>query len=252
FDGVVYKWEHGYYGSDAGSVNLLFNQPVISQIAHPSHVEDYRWLVLDNFLDKEEEIYPLLLSFMNTKYILVRNDISKTPLERAVGVVPIVKINKLLSSSKFIYKIKNFGKLDLYKISNNYFLPHIYIPQNIIYTDKTIEDLPEILSSNKLPLRSAIYFNSQINNTNDNLPVISENSKIPKITFLKINPTKYKIKVESAKEPYVLVFSESFHESWKLYINKINPDNPGNQKVYGEEVASYFNGEIKEGTHRNT
>jgi hypothetical protein len=66
----------------------------------------------------------------------------------------------------------------------------------------------------------------------------------PKITFLKINATKYLVKVEGAKEPYTLVFSESYHQGWKAYLSK-------NQKDYEEIVASYFEKEIQEGTHRN-
>ncbi|MBM3282935.1 hypothetical protein FJY90_01650 [Candidatus Gottesmanbacteria bacterium] len=74
----------------------------------------------------------------------------------------------------------------------------------------------------------------------------TEIEKLPRITFVKINPTKYRVKVEGAREPYTLVFSESFHEGWKLYVS-------GNSSREGgtEIVASYFEGEIKEGAHRN-
>lgn len=44
------------------------------------------------------------------------------------------------------------------------------------------------------------------------------NSKIsPKISFAKINPTKFEIEVEGAKDPYNLILSESFDKGWKLY-----------------------------------
>ena len=71
----------------------------------------------------------------------------------------------------------------------------------------------------------------------------------PKITFVKINPTKYKVKVEGAKEPYNLVFSESFHQGWKAYVS--DQQSAISNQQYGEVVASYFDGEIKEGTHKN-
>ena len=70
------------------------------------------------------------------------------------------------------------------------------------------------------------------------------NHQLPQITFVKINPTKYRIKVEGAKEPYTIIFSESFHQGWKAYINKTQND-------YGETVASYFDGQVKEGTSKN-
>lgn len=63
--------------------------------------------------------------------------------------------------------------------------------------------------------------------------------EIPKITFQKINPTKYIINVEDAVDPYFLVFSESFHRGWKAYIN-------GRVDHNGKIVGSYFDGEIKE------
>lgn len=40
----------------------------------------------------------------------------------------------------------------------------------------------------------------------------------PKIEFKKINPTRYIVDVKEAKDPFTLVFSESFHEGWKAYI----------------------------------
>jgi len=70
----------------------------------------------------------------------------------------------------------------------------------------------------------------------------------PRITFVKINPTKYRVKVEGARGPYTLVFSESFHKGWKIYLRNWETEKLGN---YGEIVASYFDGEIKEGTHKN-
>ena len=75
--------------------------------------------------------------------------------------------------------------------------------------------------------------------------------QIPKITFVKINPTKYRVKVEGAKEPYTLIFSESFHQGWKAYINQNQNSNIKIQNYYGEEIASYFNDEIKEVTYKN-
>jgi len=44
------------------------------------------------------------------------------------------------------------------------------------------------------------------------------------VTHIKINPTKYKIYVD-AKEPFWLVFSESFHSGWKAFISDKEIDN---------------------------
>ncbi len=67
---------------------------------------------------------------------------------------------------------------------------------------------------------------------------------VPKISFEKINPTKYKVKVTDAKHPYTLVFLDAFDRNWKLYINSENSDV---KKI----VASYFNGDINQNVSKN-
>lgn len=97
---------------------------------------------------------------------------------------------------------------------------------------------------------------------------------IPKLTFLKINPTGYQIKVEGASSPYFLVFSDSFHPGWQLYLKgNINSSDRKDKtkeavrklitsvgrKLFNKSflenkdniVASYFNGEIQESKHQN-
>ena len=94
---------------------------------------------------------------------------------------------------------------------------------------------------------------------------------IPKIIFTKINSTKYRINIVGATNPYTLVFLETFSENWKLF----NPEkNTASIKGYFSRflsiiskeivsvfikedistqiIASYFNGDVKEGKHTNT
>lgn len=47
---------------------------------------------------------------------------------------------------------------------------------------------------------------------------LEEDIQSPKITYTKINFTKYRIKIENAKKPFFLIFSESFHPYWRVYI----------------------------------
>lgn len=65
--------------------------------------------------------------------------------------------------------------------------------------------------------------------------------KRPRITFRRVNPTRYEVEVEEGKEPFLLVFSESYHPGWRVYL--------GSQAKNGERteaLRSYFDGEIKE------
>lgn len=77
--------------------------------------------------------------------------------------------------------------------------------------------------------------------------VSSYKRSAPEITFVKINPTKYRVKVENAKGSYSLVFSENFHEDWRVYVQTSN----FKPETYGNVIASYFDGEIEEGTHKD-
>jgi len=41
----------------------------------------------------------------------------------------------------------------------------------------------------------------------------------PKITYNQINPSKYTVHVENNNEPFLLIFSESYHPMWKAYVD---------------------------------
>jgi len=41
---------------------------------------------------------------------------------------------------------------------------------------------------------------------------------VPTLTFLRINPIKYKVSI-NASEPFLLIFSENYHPEWKAYIS---------------------------------
>ena len=47
------------------------------------------------------------------------------------------------------------------------------------------------------------------------------------VKFQRINPTKYLVKVENADVPFCLMFLESFHKQWRLYL----ADSDGKEKV---------------------
>lgn len=98
---------------------------------------------------------------------------------------------------------------------------------------------------------------------------------IPKITFTKVNPTKYTIKIEGVNKPYTLVFLDRFSLRWKLFLTDERHKAKGvrgttarlvgaigkaivgkfiqeDESAYNNQVvASYFSGDVVEGKHRN-
>ena len=201
---------------------------------------------------------------LNIKYIIYHKDVEEQFLRQTKNKIRFYEKNNLLT------KLNSNYYFELYEINTEYFLPHFYVPQNIIYSNGGVEAIPEIISSKNYELRSGIYLDGMKETAN----VKETIKKMPKITFIKINPTKYRVKVEEVVEPYTLIFSESFHEGWKAYLvqdqklkvkslkskfwnvtGKLGSKITGlfvKNKGYGEEVASYFDGDIKEGTHQMT
>lgn len=103
--------------------------------------------------------------------------------------------------------------------------------------------------------------------------IIDQDKKqtLPKITFTRINATKYKVEVVNAINPYFLVFLEGFSKDWKLFDPEKNTESIRGyfsrflgliskkivsifikEDVNKQTIASYFNGEVKEGKHTNT
>ncbi len=62
-----------------------------------------------------------------------------------------------------------------------------------------------------------------------------------------MNPTKFRVTVDGANGPYLLVFNESFHQGWNAIIRGALGEK-GN--LSGEEL-SYFDGEVKENEPAN-
>lgn len=50
----------------------------------------------------------------------------------------------------------------------------------------------------------------------------AQNQMPPQISFAKINPTKYKITVKDANDPYFLVLNQEFSSRWKLFLEGKN------------------------------
>lgn len=196
-----------------------------------------------------------LLGIMNVKYILIHNDANWEFIEdNSWYISPLSKFPKLALYNGGIYFEKSFGKLDLYKIPDEYFLPHIYPASGITLVQSSgakeggsdIELLPDILSMEDENIKSGIFFSSQnkermefiervlgarrstdSNGLRERILItengvkrlfIKQDIKTPVIEFKKINPTKYRIRVHNATEDFPLVFSESFHKGWKAYL----------------------------------
>lgn len=180
---------------------------------------------------------------------------------------------KNLNYQKTLQVGDNFN---LYSAKND-FLPHFYTAQNSIISNRSITDLPNILSSPDWQTRSAIFFAGQnvgkegvlkkISNVPSSslrqladsplagegvvatAPCADEGGVMsPTLEFKKIDPTKYRIRVHGASGVFPLVFSESFNDGWKSYL--ASPENlkfeifPLRDKLGAKNLKSKLNDEI--------
>jgi len=89
-----------------------------------------------------------LLSLMSVKYVAIRENAS-----HLLGVSE-KEVAALLTEQPGIVFRERWDKISL--LENNNFLPHFYIPQNIIYSDGNIKDLVDILSFEDWKIRSGV------------------------------------------------------------------------------------------------
>jgi hypothetical protein len=121
---------------------------------------------------------------------------------------------------------------------------------------KNKEEVENALFSEKLYLKKGEHSISNLLKEKDNFkvdwiiiePLASQclAKEEPKITFRRVNPTKYEVKIEEAKEPFWLIFSENFHKGWNLCSSQSTVPNP---QSFGEIVADYPKLKVKEAKH---
>jgi hypothetical protein len=146
------------------------------------------------------------------------------------GISDKEKSGKLPTAKKKEELLKEFKKellnrpaISLYKVQSDNFIPHIYAPSKIFYSKRPNEEIRKLFSSDQLDINSAVFFQNQNVDNAGQLDYFDKNSfknegiKSPVIEFKKIDPAKYRIVIHGASEKFPLIFSESYHDGWKIY-----------------------------------
>lgn len=149
-------------------------------------------------------------------------------------------------------KIYEAGHYSIFEVNKDQYLPHFYAASTLLFYDtnpkydvqysRALSFFPQ-KPIDKKDIRIAfvdrqvckkilpggICSKSELNENIDNVH----------ITYQRINPTKYKIEIENATEPFLLIFQNAFNPYWKLYSTSSSI----NTKNISDE---YFNKEITE------
>lgn len=187
----------------------------------------------------KDEVEPLIVEENILKKIYQDYPLFETELEEVFfpreGEYEIY-INDIWENvvNSFLFKIDdgNWQKInnkELIKQDSKYMLGKITI-------DKGIHT---IAFKNSNPISSSLKFKRGANNFLLFQKGQELRENLPKILYKKINPTKYLISVENAKDPFYLVQLENYDTYWsaKIEKNKIKE----HEKIYGYANAWYIN-----------
>lgn len=151
-----------------------------------------------------------MTGYLNTRYLVYHKDIAQKYITETSGKIADYKKAGSLSQ---IYSGDYF---DLYRISDQYYLPHVYVPTQSIVTNSRVAEMSTLLGSAELSDRSALFLSTQ--NQGKSIANIPSAIKMPPtLEYKKINPTKYRVVVHGATSAFPLVLSEAFHSGWQVY-----------------------------------
>ncbi|MFZ5845155.1 MAG: hypothetical protein ACOY0S_01665 [Patescibacteria group bacterium] len=174
-----------------------------------------------------------LLALLNIRYIFYNSD--PNVYEEKFPTIPYSYVRGSLPKTQSEYsqlngylaknKIYENGPYKIFEMESSAFVPQLYVPKIVkAYQD----DRDDWYGENKSFFvgepsnpRDVVYVQNQIcqkifSEKNCQQPPFQIGSTA-QIKFRKVNPTKYEIAVNQADLPFVLVLSNKYDYSWKLY-----------------------------------
>jgi len=237
--------------------------------------------IIRSLFETKEADWQRYLGLLGAKKVLVENDVEWRYSE---GRIFSPSVTEKLMLSQGFKKLANFGlfniqylsripngdpvelsrqwfyqelmgkpALVLYRSDSQNFLPHFYISKKIVFSEEKIEELVKIVSNPNYEIRTAVYFSSQVGNSQELLKLDVNDASI--LEFKKINPTKYRVVVHNVRGIFPLVFNETYHKDWKLYLKNLSTFNPSpnvdflnkNYRIFdGNEEDQASKGEVVE------
>lgn len=178
------------------------------------NMENEAYLDTD-FLEKNKN----LLYLLGVRYLTIREDVAPIRSE-SFKIFNLKNIKEAVKESSLISSLETEDFITIAKMKD--FLPHFYAPQRAVISERETEELSRILSQDNFSKRPAVFFKNQnIDKEKTLAKIAKDSSNVPILEFRKLNPTKYRIRVHGASENFPLIFSENFHNEWKIYLNPL-------------------------------
>lgn len=113
---------------------------------------------------------------------------------------------------------RRFGELAFYKVDSN--LERIYVADYPIIVSNSFEVINKVKSQHYVK-SNEVFIESNVYETTITKNVDNEVMSTPKITFEKIDPTKWVVHIQNATNPFFLVFNEAYNPQWRAYCGDI-------------------------------
>lgn len=191
-----------------------------------------------------EKNYPLIrqmMSLLSIRYILYNSD--ELVSDKFFPTFPYGYVGTPTSQSElkdFVNnvsekKIYEAGHYSIFEVEKEQYIPRFYTPSTVFFYDTNpkynvqyfgaLSFFPQV-PIDKKDIRIAFMdrqvckkiFSERLCSKNE----FNENIEDIHIVYQQINPTKYKIEIENAKRPFLLVFQNAFNPNWKLYSSNRN------------------------------
>ena len=238
----VMDWEHGYFG--AALTPWLLERPVVSS-ANATSGGNLALEIATMLTDSKVQTNEVgrMLALLDVRYVVLHRDANWQYIEGHPWWISTslqqYQIN--LSNQEGLELERSFGGLDFYR--NEYWQPlQVYATPNVIPVSGSIDKMFEVVSSDSFtPGESVVLLSEQV--TSSQWQFIQEysagsSSYAADISFQKVNPTKYQVKITNATEPFFLVFSDSYHPQWKAYVNSQGGDTNWMEAFFQESIPS--------------
>jgi len=161
-----------------------------------------------------------VLAICNVSHILVRYD-----MQAETGDVTDAELEQMehsLTDLEGVSSARTIGELHFYKVDDDYFVPRVYAASHKVLVDGGWDELLVQGALDGLVVDETAIFMSDSLGASEwefvNQCDLGSGTQ-PQVSFEMVNPTKYRVKVANATEPFLLVFSESYHDQWKAYVN---------------------------------
>lgn len=151
---VYIKTPYQEVGQGADPEIIYSPKPILNDFTLTGSTNIIYDYIENNVIDNNP-INQKLLGFLSFKNIIFRKDIHQSFSSQA-GRYNEKDITKKLSE---LNKKLASEYINYYDIDSNFFVPHLYIPNKMVYFSGDIKELIKFISSNDYDLKSAINFN---------------------------------------------------------------------------------------------